>query len=139
MHKCKAFSLVQEYSLSSQRVMVPTLSSIADMANKLDLRRDIRFSTKVVEAVWDEAASIRHIRTDQGQELSCRYYIMASGCLSIPKELDIEGVDRFGGDVYFTSRWPARASTSLVRRLPSSGPDRRESSQYRLSPSRPPP
>lgn len=76
------------------------------VAKRLDLRRDIRFSTKVVEAVWDEAASVWHIRTDQGQELSCRYYIMASGCLSIPKELDIEGVERFGGDLYFTSRWP---------------------------------
>ena len=31
---------------------------------------------------------------------------MASGCLSMPKELDIEGADRFAGEVYFTSRWP---------------------------------
>ena len=31
---------------------------------------------------------------------------MATGCLSMPKEVDIEGADRFGGEVYFTSRWP---------------------------------
>lgn len=31
---------------------------------------------------------------------------MATGCLSAPKEVDIEGADRFAGDVYFTSRWP---------------------------------
>ena len=36
----------------------------------------------------------------------CRCYVMATGCLSVPKELDIEGADRFGGEVYFTSRWP---------------------------------
>ena len=31
---------------------------------------------------------------------------MASGCLSLPKSPDIDGSDRFGGAVYFTSRWP---------------------------------
>ena len=31
---------------------------------------------------------------------------MATGCLSVPKEVDIEGTDRFQGEVYFTSRWP---------------------------------
>jgi cation diffusion facilitator CzcD-associated flavoprotein CzcO/acetyl esterase/lipase len=76
------------------------------VADKLDLRRDIQFSTRVEGAVWDDAASQWHIRTDQGQELVSRYYIMATGCLSMPKQLDIEGVERFGGAVYFTSRWP---------------------------------
>ena len=38
--------------------------------------------------------------------ISCRFYVMATGCLSVPKEVDIEGADRFAGDVYFTSRWP---------------------------------
>jgi acetyl esterase/lipase/cation diffusion facilitator CzcD-associated flavoprotein CzcO len=31
---------------------------------------------------------------------------MATGCLSQPKETDIEGVERFGGETYYTSRWP---------------------------------
>jgi acetyl esterase/lipase/cation diffusion facilitator CzcD-associated flavoprotein CzcO len=31
---------------------------------------------------------------------------MATGCLSVPKELDIPGTERFRGEVYFTSRWP---------------------------------
>jgi acetyl esterase/lipase/cation diffusion facilitator CzcD-associated flavoprotein CzcO len=31
---------------------------------------------------------------------------MASGCLSTPKTPDIEGFERFAGDVYFTSQWP---------------------------------
>ena len=31
---------------------------------------------------------------------------MATGCLSMPKVPDIEGTDRFGGEVYFTSTWP---------------------------------
>ena len=42
----------------------------------------------------------------RGQEIRCRYYIMATGCLSMPKSPDIEGAGRFAGQVYFTSRWP---------------------------------
>ena len=76
------------------------------VADKHDLRRDIRFSTSVESATWDAAASRWHIRTDRGDELRCRFYVMASGCLSTPKTPDIEGFERFRGQVYFTSRWP---------------------------------
>ena len=31
---------------------------------------------------------------------------MATGCLSLPKPIDIEGADRFGGEVYYTHHWP---------------------------------
>jgi len=32
--------------------------------------------------------------------------VMATGCLSVPKEVDIAGTESFGGAIYFTSRWP---------------------------------
>ena len=38
--------------------------------------------------------------------VSCRYYIMASGCLSAPKPPEIDGFDDFKGEIYFTGRWP---------------------------------
>jgi cyclohexanone monooxygenase len=31
---------------------------------------------------------------------------MATGCLSVPKEANIPGLDQFGGPVYHTARWP---------------------------------
>jgi len=31
---------------------------------------------------------------------------MATGCLSVPKQTEIDGLERFTGEVYFTSRWP---------------------------------
>ena len=76
------------------------------VADKHDLRRDIRFSTRVGAAAWDEATARWSLTTSAGDTLRCRYYVMASGCLSVPKEVDIAGTDRFVGDVYFTSRWP---------------------------------
>jgi len=76
------------------------------VAERYDLRRDIRFSTKATDATWDEAAQLWRIGADPGPGVTTRYYVMATGCLSVPKDLDIPGADRFTGEVYFTSRWP---------------------------------
>ncbi|MHC2538129.1 flavin-containing monooxygenase [Bradyrhizobium diazoefficiens] len=76
------------------------------VADRYDLRRDIRFGTKVTEAKWNEAAERWQLTTDNGAPVSCRHYIMATGCLSAPKPPEIDGVKDFKGEVYFTGRWP---------------------------------
>src|SRR4051812_8045558 len=76
------------------------------VADRYDLRRDIRFGTKVTSATWDQAAQRWQITTDKGAKLSCRHYVMATGCLSAPKPPEIDGVKDFKGEVYFTGRWP---------------------------------
>ena len=76
------------------------------VADRYDLRRDIRFGTKVTEARWDETAERWLLTTDNGEAVSCRHYIMATGCLSAPKPPEIDGVKDFKGEVYFTGRWP---------------------------------
>ncbi len=82
------------------------LRYLEHVADKHDLRRDIRFSTRVDAAAWDDDTTLWRLRTDRGDEITCRFYVMATGCLSLPKTPDIDGTERFGGDVYFTSRWP---------------------------------
>jgi cation diffusion facilitator CzcD-associated flavoprotein CzcO/acetyl esterase/lipase len=76
------------------------------VADRYDLRRDIRFGEKVTGATWDQAAERWQLTTDKGATISCRYYIMATGCLSAPKPPEIDGVKDFEGEVYFTGRWP---------------------------------
>jgi cation diffusion facilitator CzcD-associated flavoprotein CzcO/acetyl esterase/lipase len=76
------------------------------VADRYDLRRDITFEARVDAAVWDDSAEHWKVRTETGEQITCRYYVMATGCLSVPKAADIEGAARFGGEVYFTSRWP---------------------------------
>ncbi|QLL08009.1 flavin-containing monooxygenase [Mycobacterium vicinigordonae] len=76
------------------------------VADKHDLRRDMQFNTRVTQAHWDDDSGTYRVRTDRGDDIACRYLVMATGCLSVPKELDIEGVEKFTGEVYFTSRWP---------------------------------
>ena len=76
------------------------------VADRYDLRRDIRFGTRVEAARWDDATQRWDLRTANGEQIRCRYYVMATGCLSQPKTTDIPGAERFRGEVYFTSRWP---------------------------------
>jgi cation diffusion facilitator CzcD-associated flavoprotein CzcO len=76
------------------------------VADRYDLRRDIRFGTRVKAANWDDASERWLLTTDNGASVSCRYYIMATGCLSTPKPPEIDGVKDFKGAVYFTGRWP---------------------------------
>ena len=76
------------------------------VADKYDLRCDVRFSTGVDGAAWNDDTSLWEIRTDDGATTTCRYYVMATGCLSVMKDLDLAGVADFGGDLYYTGRWP---------------------------------
>ena len=76
------------------------------VADRYDLRRDIRFATRVTSARWNEATQRWLLATSAGPSVSCRCYIMASGCLSEPKPPEIDGVADFAGDVYVTGRWP---------------------------------
>ena len=100
-------ALEDEWTWSEKYATQPEiLRYLQFVADRYDLRRDIAFRTRVEQAVWDDAAARWRIRTDGGEEIACRFYVMATGCLSMPKEVDIEGADRFAGEVYFTSRWP---------------------------------
>jgi cation diffusion facilitator CzcD-associated flavoprotein CzcO/acetyl esterase/lipase len=99
--------LEREWTWSEKYATQPEiLRYLSHVADRYDLRRDIQFSTRVESADWDESASRWRLRTDHGEEITCRFYVMASGCLSLPKTPDIEGAERFLGDIYFTSTWP---------------------------------
>jgi cyclohexanone monooxygenase len=84
------------------------LRYLEHVAERFDLKRDISFDTRVTAATFDEAANNWVVTTDGGERLTARFCIMATGCLSKPKDLDLEGVGRFAGAIYNTSNWPLR-------------------------------
>ena len=88
---------------SSQPEILKYLDQVAD---RFDLRRDIRLATRVTEAVFDEAAARWNIRTDRGDEISARFCIMATWCLSTPQRPQIAGLETFAGRWYHTGQWP---------------------------------
>ena len=76
------------------------------VADRFDLRRDIRFGTRVVGARYDEAANHWAVTTDAGETLLARYLVTAVGCLSTANVPDFPGLEDFTGDWYHTGRWP---------------------------------
>ena len=97
----KAWTWSEKYATQPE-----ILRYLGFVADRYELRRDIRFKTKVTEARWDETAERWQLTTGNGAPVSCRHYIMATGCLSAPKPPEIDGVKDFKGEVYFTGRWP---------------------------------
>jgi acetyl esterase/lipase/cation diffusion facilitator CzcD-associated flavoprotein CzcO len=60
----------------------------------------------VKNAAWDDSTKKWTITTSTGEAIICSHYIMATGCLSVPKDLDIAGNEDFTGGMYVTGRWP---------------------------------
>lgn len=76
-----------------------------DVATKYDVRRHIRYNADVQSARWDEETARWQVNLADGQTLSCRYLITATGFLSQPKLPDIPGITDFAGKVVHTTDW----------------------------------
>tara|TARA_R110002124_G_scaffold279572_1_gene452186 strand:+ start:16096 stop:17727 length:1632 start_codon:yes stop_codon:yes gene_type:complete len=76
------------------------------VADKFDLHRDIRLSTKVTGATYDLARDRWTIRTDVGHTIEAQFLVTAVGCLSTANIPDIPGLEAFEGDWYHTGQWP---------------------------------
>lgn len=82
------------------------LRYLEHVADRLDLRRDIRLNTRVVSAERDAAANLWRVRTAAGEALSARFLVTAVGCLSAANLPDIPGLSGFAGERYHTGEWP---------------------------------
>jgi cyclohexanone monooxygenase len=99
--------LQEEWSWPERYAAQPDILRYANyVADKYDLRRSIVFDTRVTAAQYDTATNRWLLQTATGQEFVARFCIMATGCLSVPKTPDINGLENFSGDVYHTANWP---------------------------------
>ncbi len=97
----------QEWTWSEQFAGQAEILAYANfVADRLDLRKDYMFNTRVTGAVWDAAARLWRVTTDGGETLEAPYCIMATGPLSVPKDPDIPGIDRFKGRLLRAQTWP---------------------------------
>src|SRR6201990_1970453 len=86
--------LQQGWDWSERYAPQPEILRYANhVADRFDLRRDIQFNTRVTEATFDRATHRWTIRTDRGDEVSARYCVMATGCLSSARVPDFPGVE----------------------------------------------
>jgi len=99
----------QEWTWSEEFAAQPELIRYMNfVADRLDLRKHIRFNTRVTGAAWDEARKCWKVRTDQGDTVEATYCLMATGPLSVPKDPDIPGIERYQGELLRAARWPHR-------------------------------
>jgi cyclohexanone monooxygenase len=115
--RCDAESLAYSFSFSpeleqtwewSERYATqPEILRYAQhVADRFDLRRDIRFEHRVTAVHYDEAAAQWQVHTDRDAQARARFCILATGCLSVPQLPDIPGIDSFAGPCYQASLWP---------------------------------
>jgi len=83
-----------------------TLRYLNFVADKFDLRRDIRFSSRVAAAHYQETTREWEVTTEDGARFRSRFLITAIGPLSAPTMPRIEGVESFTGRSFHTARWP---------------------------------
>lgn len=115
--RCDVESLQYSYSFSPElehewtwteryAAQPEILRYIEHVADRFELRRDIRFETSVVAAHFDEETARWQIRTDRGQLINCQFCILATGALSASRVPDLPGLTEFAGRTYHTGRWP---------------------------------
>jgi cation diffusion facilitator CzcD-associated flavoprotein CzcO len=99
--------LQQEWRWTERYAAQPEiLAYVRHVADRFGLRPHIAFDTTVSAAHYDAERARWTVRTADGDEVTARFCVMATGCLSVPKELEIPGVADFRGPVYHTARWP---------------------------------
>ena len=99
--------LQQEWRWSEKFSAQPEILAYAEhVADRFDLRRDIRFGTTVTAAHFDEAARRWRLETDGGERYQAQFCVMATGCLSTARVPDFKGAESFRGPAYHTGYWP---------------------------------
>jgi acetone monooxygenase (methyl acetate-forming) len=76
------------------------------VADRLDLRKDIRFKATITSAHYDEDANRWTVRTDCGETIDTQFLITCCGMLSAPMSNLFPGQDTFKGQIFHTARWP---------------------------------
>jgi cation diffusion facilitator CzcD-associated flavoprotein CzcO len=99
--------LQQAWQWSERYAAQPEILRYAQhVADRFDLRRDIRFDTRVEAATFDETTGRWLIASSDGTRLKATFCVMATGCLSAPNLPDFEGRASFDGPTYLTACWP---------------------------------
>ncbi|MEK9660214.1 MAG: NAD(P)/FAD-dependent oxidoreductase [Alphaproteobacteria bacterium] len=100
-------ALQQEWDWTERYATQPELLAYANhVADRFDLRRDMRFDARVAAARFDEGSAGWTVETAAGDAFTAHHVIFATGCLSSPNRPQIDGIDDLRGAVYHTGEWP---------------------------------
>lgn len=76
------------------------------VCDRLDLRKDIRFNSRLVKAVFDDNTNIWTLETEDGATYRAHFFISSAGPISAPIWPDIPDRDKFKGELHHSALWP---------------------------------
>jgi cation diffusion facilitator CzcD-associated flavoprotein CzcO len=99
--------LLQEWEWPEHFSAQPdTLRYLNYVADKFDLRRDMRFNSRVAAAHFDESTNLWGVTLVSGEQANAPLLITGLGPLSAHTLPNIPGREDFKGPAYHTARWP---------------------------------
>jgi cation diffusion facilitator CzcD-associated flavoprotein CzcO len=117
---CYSFSdeIVQEWTWTERYPAQPEILRYLNfVADRLDLRRDASFRTRVESLTYDEDTDQWVAVTNHGDQVVAGFVIMATGQLSKTQLPEIEGLEDFGGELYHTGQWPHEGVDTADKRV----------------------
>ena len=87
------------------------------VADKFDLRQDIRLNSRVMSAVFDENASQWEVLIEDGYRARGQFLITSVGILSAGYVPEFEGKNTFKGFSCHTGRWPKQGVDLAGKRV----------------------
>jgi cyclohexanone monooxygenase len=110
--------LEQEWRWTERYATQPEiLRYIHHVADRFDLRRDIRLNTRMTRATFDEGQSRWRVTAADGREWSARFLVMCLGQLSTTKRPSYPGQSSFKGEIIHSGEWPAHPVTYERKRV----------------------
>lgn len=76
------------------------------VADRLDLKKDIAFNTRIVSAHYNEETGRWLVKTDRGETIDTQFLIACTGMLSAPLSDRFPGQSSFKGEIHHTGLWP---------------------------------
>src|SRR5216117_2281642 len=88
--------LQQEWDWSERYAPQPEILKYANhVADRFNLRPDIALNTRVDRAGFDESANSWQVTTSDGNTVTAKYVVLATGCLSNARMPEIKGLAGF--------------------------------------------
>lgn len=100
--------LEQEWEWTERYAPQPEILKYANhIADRYDLRSGISFESPVNSTHFDESTGFWNasIGGENPEQLTARFVVMATGCLSVPNKPRI-GQEKYRGKIYHTGEWP---------------------------------
>ncbi len=99
--------LMPDWQFSERFAAQPELLRyVRAAAQRMDIRKDFQFNTRVLGARYREESKRWEVVLDDGARCTCQFLLSAVGPLSAARMPQIPGMTSFSGQSFHSSQWP---------------------------------